>query len=189
MYSAPALPYLGWGEDTVTVPAGYFEEGRLPPVCVVTGSPATSNLRRRLSTTPRWVGCLFFISWLALLVAIVATRRSASGYLPVCSAVAVRVQRWHARAVRLILVGVAAWIAIIPVSLIPVGAPVANALILVLAGVGLVALICSAVASSIEAATLGIQGRVVEDGFAARWVQLRGVHPAFSRALAMKLGR
>jgi hypothetical protein len=53
----------------------------------------------------------------------------------------------------------------------------------------LVALVGSAVASSLEAATLGIQGRVVEDGFGVRWVQLRGVHPAFSRALAVRLGR
>jgi hypothetical protein len=92
----PALPYPGWGEHTVTVPADYFEEGQLPGICVVTGAPATSNLRRRLSTTPGWVGCLFFISWLALLVAAVATRRSSSGYLPVCNAVAIRVRHRHA---------------------------------------------------------------------------------------------
>jgi hypothetical protein len=29
----------------------------------------------------------------------------------------------------------------------------------------------------------------VQDGFGERWVQLRGVHPAFSRALAARLGR
>jgi hypothetical protein len=91
----------------------------LPAVCVVTGAPATSNLRRRFSTTPGWVGCLFFVSWFALLIAIVATRRSASGYLPACNAVAVRVQRRHAVAVRLVVLAVATWIVIIPVSLIP----------------------------------------------------------------------
>jgi hypothetical protein len=189
MGSAPTLPYPGWGEDTVTVPANYFEEGRLPAVCVVTGGPATSNLRRRFSTTPGWVGCLFFISWLALLIALVATRRSASGYLPVCNAVAVRVQRRHAVAVRLVVLAVATWIVIIPVALLPALAPAANPLGLALAGAGLVALVGAAVASGMEAATLGIQGRVVEDGFGARWVQLRGVHPAFSRALARRLGR
>jgi len=60
---------------------------------------------------------------------------------------------------------------------------------LALAGVGLLALVGAAVASSREAATLGVRGRVVQDGFGQRWVQLRGVHPAFSRALAIRLGR
>jgi len=189
MGSAPTLPYPGWGDHTVTVPANYFEQGRLPAVCVVTGAPATSNLRRRFSTTPGWVGCLFFISWFALLIALVATRQSASGYLPVCNGVAVRVQRRHAVAIRLLILAIAAWIVIIPVALIPALAPAANPLGLALAGAGLVALVGSAVASSLEAATLGIQGRVVEDGFGVRWVQLRGVHPAFSRALAVRLGR
>src|ERR1017187_2086715 len=189
MGSAPTLPYPGWGEDTVTVPANYFKEGRLPAVCGVTGAPATSNLRRRFGTTPGLVGCLFFVSWFALLIALVATRRSASGYLPVCNAVAVHVQRGHAAAVRLVVLAVATWIVIIPVAPIPALAPAANPLGLALAGAGLVALVGSAVASSLESATLGIQGRVVENGFGARWVQLRGVHPAFSRALAARLGR
>src|SRR5450631_3336084 len=137
MGSAPTLPYPGWGEHTVTVPANYFEEGRLPAVCVMTGAPATSNLRRRFSTTPGWVGCLFFVSWFALLIALVATRRSASGYLPVCNAVAVRVQRRHAVAIRLLVLAVATWIVIIPVALIPALAPTSNPLGLALAGRGL----------------------------------------------------
>jgi len=189
MGEVPTLPYPGWGEDTVIVPATYFEEGRLPGICVVTGAPATSNLRRRFSTTPGWVGCLFFVSWFALLIAVVATRHRASGDLPVCNAVAVRVRRRHAVAVRLIVLAVVVLIAIIPVAAIPVLAPVASPLGSALAGVGLVALLSAAVASSMEGAALGIQGRVVEDGFGLRWVQLRGVHPAFSRALATRLGR
>lgn len=189
MKSLPTLPYPGWSEDTVTVPANYFEQGRLPAVCVVTGAPATSNLRRRFSTTPGWVGCLFFFSLFALLIAWVATRRSAVGYLPVCSAVATRVQRRHAAMVRLAALGGAAWVAIIPVSAIPALSAVANPLGLALGAAGLVALISSAVASMMEESALGVQGRVVEDGFGARWVQLRGVHPAFSRALAVRLGR
>ncbi|HUZ68088.1 MAG TPA: hypothetical protein VMU65_00110 [Candidatus Saccharimonadales bacterium] len=189
MNSPPTLPYPGWSEDTVTVPAKYFEEGRLPAVCVVTGAPATSNLRRRYSTTPGWVGCLFFISWFALLIAWIATRRSASGYVPVCKAVATRVQSRHAAMVRLAALGGAAWVAIIPVSATPALSQVANPLGLALGAAGLVALVCSAVASIMEESALGVQGRVVEDGFGARWVQLRGVHPAFSRALALRLGR
>jgi hypothetical protein len=31
---------------------------------------------------------------------------------------------------------------------------------------------------------LGIRGRVTKDGFGTRWVQLRGVHPAFVQAVA-----
>ena len=60
---------------------------------------------------------------------------------------------------------------------------------LVLFGIGVLAMVGVGAASSREAATLGIHGRVVEDGFGERWVQLRGVHPAFSRALAILLGR
>ncbi|MFZ0919516.1 MAG: hypothetical protein WB807_12925 [Candidatus Dormiibacterota bacterium] len=189
MESPPTLPYPGWSEDTVTVPVAYFEEGRLPAVCVMTGAPATSNLRRRYSTTPGWVGCLFFVSWLALLFAWVATRRSATGYLPASNAVAVRVQRRHDATVRLAALGGVAWIAIIPVSAITVLSPVAHPLGLALGVAGSVAFICSGVASIMEGAALGVQGRIVEDGFGARWVQLRGVHPAFSRALAVRLGR
>jgi len=188
MYPAPPPPHPGSGENSVTVRASDFEEGRLPAICVVTGSPATSNLPRRFTTTPRWVGCLLFISFLALIVAAAATRRSAFGFLPVCSAVAVRVLRWRAVAVRLFLVGIVLALAVIAVSFIPAAAPIANVLLSVLAGLAFLALIGSAVASGIERATLGIQGRVAEDGFGTRWVQLRGVHPAFSRALEA-LGR
>jgi hypothetical protein len=163
------------------------------------GRAATGGLRgdgsaRYIESSPSvqhdaQLGCLFFVSWLALLIAWVATRRSATGYLPASNAVAVRVQRRHAAMVRLAALGGVAWISIIPVAAIPALSPVANPLGLALGGAGLVALICSGVASIMEGAALGVQGRVVEDGFGARWVQLRGVHPAFSRALAARLGR
>jgi hypothetical protein len=45
------------------------------------------------------------------------------------------------------------------------------------------------VASIIEESALGVRGRVVQDGFGVRWVQFRGAHPAFSRALAVRLRR
>ena len=171
------------------VPADYFEEGRLPGVCVVTGTPATSNLRRRFSTTPGWVGCLFFVSWFALLIAVVATRRRASGSLPVCNTVAGRVRRRHAIALRLFVLAVVLWLAAITFAAPYVAAQVAGPVVAGLAAAGLAALCGSAIASVLEGAVLGIQGRVVVDGFGARWVELRGVHPAFSRAVAARLGR
>jgi hypothetical protein len=189
MNPASALPNPGWGEDTVTIPAVYFEEGRLPGICVVTGAPATSNLRRRFSTTPGWVGCLFFVNWLAWLIALAATRRSATGGLPVCTAVAERVRRLHVASLQLVGLAVGAWVATVPVGISLASLPVVVPSCLALAGVGLLALVGAAVASSREAATLGVRGRVVQDGFGQRWVQLRGVHPAFSRALAIRLGR
>jgi hypothetical protein len=64
-----------------------------------------------------------------------------------------------------------------------------DAACLVLFGIGVVAMARVGAASAREAATLGIRCGVVEDGFGERWVQLRGVHPAFSRALAVRLGR
>jgi hypothetical protein len=184
----PALPYPGWSEDKVIVPANYFEEGRLPGICVVTGAPATSNLRRRFSTTPGWVGCLLFVSWFALLIAVVATRRRASGSLPVCNTVALRVRRRHAIAVRLFILAVVVWLATFPVAAVPVFGPAASPLVLGLAAAGLAALCGSAFASTLEGAVLGSQGRVFVDGFGARWVELRGVHPAFARAVAARLG-
>jgi hypothetical protein len=64
-----------------------------------------------------------------------------------------------------------------------------DAACLVLFGIGVVAMARVGAASTREAATLGIRGRVVEDGFGERWVQLRDVHAVFSRALAVRLGR
>jgi hypothetical protein len=189
MNSAPPLPHPDWGENSVTIPVAYFEEGRLPGVCVVTGAPATANLRRRFSTTPRWVAWLFPLSWLGWLIAIVATRRSATGELPVCTAVCDRVHRLHTEALQLAGVGIAAWVAIIPAGIGLAGRPLVLLGCLVLFGIGVLAMVGVGAASSREAATLGIHGRVVEDGFGERWVQLRGVHPAFSRALAILLGR
>jgi hypothetical protein len=53
--------YPALGPNTVVISAADFEGGRLPAICAVTGAPATANLERRYSTTPGWVGCLFFI--------------------------------------------------------------------------------------------------------------------------------
>ncbi|MGA3183451.1 MAG: hypothetical protein ABSE52_02475 [Candidatus Dormibacteria bacterium] len=189
MGPAPPLPHPDWGENSVTIPAAYFEEGRLPAVCVVTGAPATSNVRRRFSTTPSWVGWLFLLSWLGWLIAVLATRRSAAGDLPVCAAVAGRVRRLHAEALQFAALGVVAWIAVIPAGIGLAGRPLVIPASLVLFGIGLLSMVGVGAATSREAATLGIRGRVVEDGFGERWVQLRGVHPAFSRALAIRLGR
>jgi hypothetical protein len=187
--SGPILPYPGWGEDTVRFPARYFEEGRLPGVCVVTGAPATCNLRRHFSSTPGWVGCLFFVSLLAFLIALVATHRSATGQLPVCSAVDERIRRLHRYVVRLTTMAVVAWIAIIPAAITLSEARLAVAVCMTLLTIGLLAIIGAGMADLRESATLGIQGRVVRDGFGDRWIQLRGVHPAFARAVATRLGR
>ena len=84
--------------------------------------------------------------------------------------------------------GIAAWVAIIPAGIGLAGRPLVLLGCLVLFGIGVLAMVGVGAASSREAAALGIQGRVVEDGFGERWVQLRGVHPAFSRALAILFG-
>jgi len=183
------LPYPGWGEETVRFPAHYFEEGRLPGVCAVTGTPATTSVRRRFSTTPAWVGCLILVNFLLFLVALVATNHSATGDLPVCTAVAKRVRRQHQDVVSLTSVGVIALVAIIPAAIILSSARYGWVGVVALAAMGVVALAGAAVADRREAATLGIQGRVVTDGFGDRWIQLRGVHPAFSRAVVSSLGR
>lgn len=163
------------------MPEADFADGRLPAVCVTTGAPATSNLHRRYSTTPSWVAWLFFVNWIALLLAITATRRSASGELPVCGAVALDVRRWHARSLGLFIIALLAWVTAIGV------ASVAGVTAAAVAVAGGVALIGAAMAALREGGALGVRGRVVEDGFGMRWVQLRGVHPAFAAALAAHL--
>ena len=103
--------------------------------------------------------------------------------------VAERMRREHVDVVRLTIVGLVALIAIIPAAMALSSSGVAPLVCLALAAMGVVALIGSAIAGHSEATTLGVQGRVVQDGFGERWVQLRGVHPAFSRALAARFGR
>jgi hypothetical protein len=98
-------------------------------------------------------------------------------------------RREHVDVVRLTIVGLVALIAIIPAAMALSSSGVAPLVCLALAAMGVVALIGSAIAGHSEATTLGVQGRVVQDGFGERWVQLRGVHPAFSRALAARFGR
>jgi hypothetical protein len=53
--------------------------------------------------------------------------------------------------------------------------------LLALAAIGF---LTSIITSVLESRTLGIRGFVTKDGFGTRWVQLRGVHPAFVQAVA-----
>ena len=173
----------GWGPNAVVITATDFEDGRLPPICAVTGAPATANLVRRYASTPGWVGCLFFISWLALAVAFLFTYQQVRGRLPVIAAIAARVERLHRTGSLFFLAGVVAWLLAAVLGFVTSGT---FATVGVTTGLtlGLLAFAVSIVTSVMESSTLGIRGRVTKDGFGTRWVQLRGVHPAFVQAVA-----
>lgn len=172
-----------WGPNTVVVPAADFESGRLPGICAVTGAPATANLKRRYASTPQWVGCLFLISWLALIVAYLFTHQASTGLLPVVSPIAERVERLQQRGALAFIAGIVGCVlAVVAGAVIPgVAGEIAVTILLV---AGMAAFIAAVVASVMETRTLGIRGRVTKDGFGTRWVQLRGVHPAFVQAVA-----
>jgi hypothetical protein len=183
VYSPDRAMPPGWGPNTVVVPAADFEAGRLPGICAVTGAPATANLKRRYASTPQWVGCLFLISWFALIVAYLFTHQASTGRLPVISPIAERVERLRQNGALAFFAGIVACIlAVVAGAVIPGGAGTIAVTILLVAGIA--AFIAAVVASVMESQTLGIRGRVTKDGFGTRWVQLRGVHPAFAQAVA-----
>src|ERR1700689_2891758 len=173
----------GWGPKTVVVPAADFEDGRLPAVCAVTGAPASANLVRRYAGTPQWVGCLFLISWAALIVAYLFTHQEARGRLPVTSAIAVRVESLHQTGSLAFFAGIVAGIiaAVAGSILRGTAGTVAVAIFLALTAI---AFLTAIIMSTLESRTLGIRGFVTKDGFGTRWVMLRGVHPAFVQAVA-----
>jgi hypothetical protein len=173
----------GWGPNTVVVPAADFEAGRLPGICAVTGAPATANLKRHYAGTPQWVGCLFLISWLALIVAILFTHQEVTGRLPVISSIAARVERLHRTGSLAFFAGIAAWIVAVVAGLVLSGTA-GTVVVTMLLTLGVVAFIAAVTTSVMESRMLGIKGRVTKDGFGTRWVQLRGVHPAFVQAIA-----
>ncbi len=183
MYSPQGGMPPGWGPNTVVVPAADFEDGRLPGICAVTGAPASANLPRRYASTPQWVGCLFLISWFALIVAYLFTHQSSSGVLPVTSPIAARVQRLNRTGSLAFFAGIVVCIvAAIAGAVTPGLAGEIAVTILLVAGV--VAFIAAVVMSVMESQTLGVRGRVTKDGFGTRWVQLQGVNPAFVQAVA-----
>jgi hypothetical protein len=175
--------YPAFGPNTVVISAADFELGRLPAICAVTGAPATANLERRYSTTPGWVGCLFFISWLALLVAYLFTHQHVTGRLPVISSIAVRVERLHRNGSLLFAAGIVTCFvtAILGSAISGSAGAVVAATGLTLGGLALVGAIAMSV---IESSALGIRGKVTKDGFGSRWVQLQGVHATFVQAVA-----
>ena len=175
--------YPALAPNTVVIAAADFELGRLPAICAVTGAPATANLERRYSTTPGWVGCLFFISWLALLVAYVFTHQHVKGRLPVISSIAVRVERLHRDGSLMFTAGIITCFVTAIVGS-AVGGPAGEIVVATGLTLGGLALVGAIAMSVMESSALGIRGKVTKDGFGTRWVQLQGVHPAFVQAVA-----
>jgi hypothetical protein len=174
--------YPALGPNTVVITAADFEAGRLPAICAVTGAPATANLKRHYSTTPGWVGCLFFINFLALVVAYLFTHQRVTGRLPVVASIAGRVEGLHRNGLLLFLAGmVCLLVAILGAAIQGPAGEIIGATGFAL---GALATVGAVVLSVMEGSTLGIRGWVTKDGFGTRWVQLQGVHPAFVQAVA-----
>jgi hypothetical protein len=182
VYAPKAAVPPGWGPNTVVIPAADFEAGRLPAVCAVTGAPATATLKRHYAGTPQWVGWLFLINWAALLVAYLFTHQEVRGRLPVTSAIAVRVASLHQAGSLGFFAGISGiLLAVASAELGGVTGTVAFASLLT---VSAIAFLTTILTSILESRILGIRGFVTKDGFGTRWVQLRGVHPAFVQAVA-----
>jgi len=173
----------GWGPNTVVIPAADFENGRLPAICAVTGAPASANLQRRYAGTPQWVGCLFLVSWMALLIAYLFTHQEVRGRLPVTSAIAVRVESLHQAGALGFFAGIVTSILAVTASAV-LGGIVGTVAVAALLALTAIAFLTWIITGALESRTLGIRGFVTKDGFGTRWVQLRGVHPAFVQAVA-----
>jgi hypothetical protein len=173
----------GWGPNAVVIPAADFEDGRLPAICAVTGKPATANLKRHYAGTPRWVGCLFLISWMALLIAYLFTHQEVRGRLPVTSAIAVRVESLHQAGSLGFFAGIVTGILAVIAGAV-IGGTAGTVAVTTLLALTAIAFLTSIITSAMESRTLGIRGFVTKDGFGTRWVLLRGVHPAFVQAVA-----
>ncbi len=182
MNAPPGATTQEWAPNTVVIPAVDFESGRLPGICAVTGAPATANLERRYTSTPGWVGCLFFISWFALAIAYLFTHQQVTGRLPVTSAIAAKVERLHQRGSLLFGAGLLLWLVTVLIGLL-LGGTSGSIIFATGFSLGAVCLVASFVMGGMESAALGVKGRVSNDGFGTRWVQLRGVHPAFVQAV------
>ena len=210
-------PDRGWGPGQVTVSVRDFMEGRFPALCVLTGRPATTNLRHRVWMRPGWVSVLAVVvwagveevmsltlplrvlpvlvlvalfsiaGWAILLAAIWANKPSASGTLPLSAAVAERVRARHLLAVQLAVGGAMALVAATAVALIMSPTSDSFRVALALAVTAAALLAASAVSLLLESRALGVRTRLIRDSFGDRWVQLRRVHPGFSAALAAQL--
>jgi hypothetical protein len=123
---------------------------------------------------------MFFISWAALAVAYLFTHQRVTGRLPVIASIAAHVDRLHRTGSRLFAAGLVAWLLAAVLGL-AAGGTVAATTGLTL---GALAFAVSIATRVMESFALGIRGRVTKDGFGTRWVQLRGVHPAFVQAVA-----
>ena len=183
MYAPQGAMPPGWGPNAVVITAADFENGRLPAICAVTGAAASANLVRRYPTTPGWVGCMFFISWAALAVAYLFTHQRVTGRLPVIASIAAHVDRLHRTGSRLFAAGLVAWLLAAVLGL-AAGGTVGTVAATTGLTLGALAFAVSIATRVMESFALGIRGRVTKDGFGTRWVQLRGVHPAFVQAVA-----
>jgi hypothetical protein len=64
-----------------------------------------------------------------------------------------------------------------------IGGTVGTVAVAALLTLTVIAFLTSIITSVMESRTLGIRGFVTKDAFGTRWVQLRGVHPAFVQAV------
>ena len=211
-YASP-YPYPGWGPGVVTLPAADFIEGRLPGVCVVTGAPATANVRRRVWMTPGWVAALVLVDWwaldlvigrlfgfgwaypftiltgLMLLFAVRAIRPSAIGTLPACAAVASSVRWRHTLASQLAVAWGVLGLAAPTVAAVDGGSTTGFHLAVGLLCVSALCLVGSLLMLLVAWGVRGVRARLIRDSFGACWLQVRGVHPAFQAALAADIRR
>jgi hypothetical protein len=168
---------MNGGNTEVTIWAGQMRQGGLPAICVKTGQPADTWVRRRFSTAPGWTNVLLVLCVLVLGILLYVVVRAivsvkATGELPFARAVATRLRIFSSGgliAVLLSVVGI-------------VGGLAANSGVVTLLGVllfvaGLVLLIAAGTM------TPRAEVRVAPGSPNDRIVVLKRVHPAFAQAV------
>jgi hypothetical protein len=156
----------------VTVFVDDAVRGALPPVCVRTGSPATTHAAvdsRVGGASPLAVLLIFLgpIGWIALLV-LGGRSETLVARLPVSDAVEHLWERWR----RVRLAAAAAVVAGLALLAVTAGSPGWMRVSLLVAGAGFAGTVFAGV-------RLWLCGVGVDLDASRRWVTLRGVHPTF----------
>jgi hypothetical protein len=159
----------------VAVWEGDLRSGQLPGVCCRTGAPADAQMRVAFSSAPGWIYLLILAGGLIFLIVYYAVAKRARGRLPVTLRERRRVGLLRLSPLLVILIALAMMIGSTAIPDTGTGGVVAL--------FGLL-LIVVAIVLALVIRRMIVRGKVFEDpSTKARWVELKGVHPAFAEAV------
>lgn len=173
------------GPVSVQVPVSEYALGYVPNICPLTGQPTAERMRWRFATTPPWalVGILFGV--VGIVVTLLISQKSASGWLPLSTPAKQRIRArrmWGAGVLTAGLVLIALGITLASVS---EPASSANSVSALMFLVGALALIAGLLMLLAARTALRLRHRVWDDPYGNRWLELGSVHPLFAHGLAV----